>query len=460
MAVRSGAGTGVIVSLVVFVLTTVFLLILSIIFYAGKTQALEQRQAAIDDLAKYVKGPQRASDLYKGFEREAGANAQTVSQYLNKRYENAMRFFNGEVGTELEQVKAEFSRHGVGDDDTVRGVLESTRRQLRQAEVRIEGQDQQIQDRDDELNEKQAQIDQMKENHEREMEQATREIQVYREYAQTYGNDVVEAIEDMNARVERCEDQRRMEVDDLQEELDGVNQELVLMRARVDEYEAIFDKIRTKATRPDLLVDGQIIDVDPGQEQVYINRGKKDRIVLGMTFEVYDDAASIRVDERTGVLPRGKASLQVVKVADGTATCKLTRTVPGRPVVRNNVIANAIYDPDYRFKFMIHGKFDVDGDGRATKEEADHLASLVIKWGGEIVEGDELPGDLDFLVLGQMPPMPAALPANATDAQTRVWVEKRAARLRYEELFKRASEAQIPVLNANRFFVLIGRTNR
>ena len=44
----------------------------------------------------------------------------------------------------------------------------------------------------------------------------------------------------------------------------------------------------------------------------------------------------------TGALPRGKSSLQVVKVGDATSTCKLTRSVPGRPIVRNNVIANAI----------------------------------------------------------------------------------------------------------------------
>lgn len=54
MAVRTGAGTGVIVSLVVFVLTTVFLLVLTIVFYAGKTKEAEARAAADQALAKYV----------------------------------------------------------------------------------------------------------------------------------------------------------------------------------------------------------------------------------------------------------------------------------------------------------------------------------------------------------------------------------------------------------------------
>ncbi len=42
MAIRSNAGTGVIVSLVVFVLATVFLLVLSIVFYASGREQAEQ----------------------------------------------------------------------------------------------------------------------------------------------------------------------------------------------------------------------------------------------------------------------------------------------------------------------------------------------------------------------------------------------------------------------------------
>ena len=44
----------------------------------------------------------------------------------------------------------------------------------------------------------------------------------------------------------------------------------------------------------------------------------------------------------TGSLPRGKASLQVIQVRDTTSKCLITRAVPGRPVVRTDVIANAV----------------------------------------------------------------------------------------------------------------------
>jgi hypothetical protein len=129
-------------------------------------------------------------------------------------------------------------------------------------------------------------------------------------------------------------------------------------------------------------------------------------------------------------------------------------------VVKGDVIANAVYDPAYKFKFLIHGKFDVDGDGKPSETEAEYLRSLVIEWGGTVVTGEEIPGDLDFLVLGVEPPNPPPPPANASDVVVSDFIKKRQAHDTYVNLYKQAREAQIPVLNANRFFILIGHTDR
>ena len=77
-----------------------------------------------------------------------------------------------------------------------------------------------------------------------------------------------------------------------------------------------------------------------------------------------------------------------------------------------------------------------------------------------VVTGEELPGNLDFLVLGDEPPMPGILSPQANEDQIARWVEKRRAHETYGRLFRQATEAQIPVLNANRFFILTGSTNR
>ena len=204
-------------------------------------------------------------------------------------------------------------------------------------------------------------------------------------------------------------------------------------------------------------MDGEVLESTGSGTEVFINRGKDNRIVLGMRFEVYDDSgALLRVNRQTGDLPRGKATVQVVKIGATTSTCKIIRSIPGRPVVRNDVIANAIYDPDYKFKFMIHGKFDVNRDGRATDEEADYLRSLVLEWGGQSVTGNSVPGDLDFLVLGVTPPPPPNLPPNPTAVVIDNWERLHRERSLYVDLLTDAQNSRIPVLNANRFLILTG----
>ena len=62
MAIRSGAGTGVIVSLVVFVLATVFLLVLSIIFYANNRKQEVFVADAEDSLKVFARASERGND--------------------------------------------------------------------------------------------------------------------------------------------------------------------------------------------------------------------------------------------------------------------------------------------------------------------------------------------------------------------------------------------------------------
>jgi hypothetical protein len=197
-----------------------------------------------------------------------------------------------------------------------------------------------------------------------------------------------------------------------------------------------------------------------GAGDVFIDIGKNNRVPLGITFEVYDDEKALRPDKETGLMPRGKATLQVSRPSATTSTCKVIRAVPGRPIVKGDVVANAIFDPNFKYKFLIHGIFDVDGDGKATEAEADYLRNLVVDWGGTVVRGEELPGDLDFLVLGEEPPLPPPLRPNSTELEQRVFIDRKAAREKYLQLREQATQAQIPLLNSNRFLILIGHVVR
>ncbi len=460
MAVRSGAGTGVIVSLVVFVMTTVFLLVLTIVFYAGRAEAQEERADAVAALSDYVRPQQRNQDLFRGFEAAAAQRNESVAQYLHGRIEAIMQYVDGDPTATIDRLQGRLSRFGVDDSGVVANVLQDVHRQRNQSRDEVSSLQGQMERLNNQLDEARAQADRMRESHRAELQGVQDQIAGYRAAADEYRSELEATKRAMNESVDRLHDQYEDRIANLERDADDLHRERVLLMSRVEDLQERLSADRIRAQDPSTLVDGRVIDASGASDQVFIDRGRQHRIVLGMTFEVYDDAAMIRPSEETGELPRGKASLQVVRVGDTTSTAKIIRSVPGRPVVRNDVIANAVYDPNYQFKFYVHGLFDIDGDGRATEAERDYIENLIVDWGGTVVHGDTLPGDLDFLVLGEQPREPAPLRQGASDREMRDWLERRRALERYEQLFRQAREAQIPVLNANRFFILIGHTQR
>ena len=83
MAARTEAGTGVVVSLVVFVLSTIFLLVLTIVFYARQSKEIQAAVAAEESLATYVTREQRNRAEIKALEGRANPAAwQSVVRLL------------------------------------------------------------------------------------------------------------------------------------------------------------------------------------------------------------------------------------------------------------------------------------------------------------------------------------------------------------------------------------------
>lgn len=461
MATRSTAGTGVVVSLVVFVLCTVFLLVLTIVFYTGQTKAEQDFQKSNATLTRYVSKDLRNLQSIKAILDEVKiSHGESVVRFLQLKQEDIMQYVAGNRTASLNSVKDQFKRLGVSDESSVRDALQQQGRDLRSRQSEIDGLKTQLAARDSEIRGLEARTKQIQDDHQNELNAVIGKIAAYEQAAKDYRDELNDVKGKYYGNVERLKAGYDNEIARLENEKDSLFQERIILKERLDEIQSIFSKDRLKSKNPALLVDGTILD-SAGSNEVYINRGKAHRIVLGMTFEVYDNEAALAdVDQLTGQLPRGKASLQVVQVRSTTSKCKITRSITGRPVVRHDVIANAVYDPDYIFKFLVHGKFDVDGDSKPTETEADFLRSLIVNWGGEVVTGEQLPGDLDFLVLGVEPREPMPPRPDATEFELDSWVQKRRAHERYHALFRQASEAQIPVLNSNRFFILIGYTDR
>jgi len=455
MATRAGSGSGMLVSLVVFVVATVALLVVSIVLYADASSAKQARDTAEAELANIITAEERSRDVVRAMLAEAGGR-QSLFAEMTAQSQAIATFVAGNPNASLDQMRRDL---GIDGDDTVRATLNDTRGEARRLGQELESARSNAASANAEVQTLEDRIAAMQQEHERSLAASQATIADYAASVDSLRqrtDDAVAQISDTRDRIEARYSQR---VRDLERQIDQLNEDNAVLRTRVGELDKKVNEVRPKPQSPAELVDGEIIDVVGGERQVFLNLGRSDRIVPGITFEVYSDARGISPDPATGRYPRGKASIQVIKVGDVTSTARIVRD-SASPVIPGDVVANAVFDPDTEFKFLIFGKFDVDGDGRATTAEAEFLAQQVRDWGGIVVAGDELTGDLDFLVLGVQPPQPGPLPPNATAQQIEARLEAQDAYDRYDRLFRRATEAQIPVLNANRFEVLTGTVQR
>ena len=456
MARSSGAGTGVIVALVVSVVCNLGLLTITFMMYSGKAEALENEAQIEAEMSAFVTNAER-TDAFERVMDAAKQERKSLYSLLESRRQGIASFVAGNPNAGLAEMQTGL---GLAAGDVARNAMTDLRRQLAAGGNEISSLERQLADAQSDNQQLRDRVAQTEDMGDERVAQVTDEFDGYKTAAQRYQQEVedaVSAIEESRARLDR---DYRNRIAGLQEQLDKANEDNSVFRAQIEELRRKTESYRVKPQSPAELVDGRVISVPGSGGQIFVDLGRNDRVVPGMTFEVYEDAASIRADPRTGEYVRGKASVEIIRVGTDTSAARITREIPGRPVVKDDVIANAVFNPDYRFKFLVHGLFDVNNDGTPSVADADYVRRRVIEWGGELVEGDELTGDLDFLVLGQQPPMAAPLPPDAGDAEFRAFLQQREARERYDRLFDQASRAQIPVLNWNRFETLTGMTAR
>ncbi|MEM9166792.1 MAG: hypothetical protein AAGB48_07175 [Planctomycetota bacterium] len=203
------------------------------------------------------------------------------------------------------------------------------------------------------------------------------------------------------------------------------------------------------------LVDGTVVNTNPNEQEVFISLGRRQNVILGMTFAVYSDRSQIRPDAQTGEYPRGKAAIEVINVGETSSRCRILTERTGNPIVAGDVIANAVYDPDKQYRFLVAGNFDSNGDRQRTPAEREEIIALIEDWGGIAV--DAFTGDVDFLVLGASPVLPPEPGVNSPIAIVEQFIRKEAELNRYNELLDQARRTSVPVLNENRLYTLIGR---
>ena len=264
---------------------------------------------------------------------------------------------------------------------------------------------------------------------------------------------VDETIDANNGRVNTIRRERADSEASMQSRIGQLQEESLRLQGQLNQLRESQVSATLLPTDEYALVDGRIIGADPAQNAVFIDLGRNDRMVLGMSFEVYSNAAAIRPDEE-GAYPPGKATIEVIRINEGSSVARIVRESRGNPLVEGDVLANAVYDPTKVYHFVVYGNFDTDGDRTARPEEQTAIKGIISQWGGVVDE--DLSGRTDFLVLGDRPILPPQPPVNAPAAIITEFIRKSRVADEYDRLFDAAVRASIPILNQNRLFTLTG----
>jgi len=451
MASRTSASVGMLVSLATLGLLSLVLFVLTVVF-AANTNRLTKENRLMEENYRLAVAPSERDDRWEELKRLAGGR-QGVVRYLDASLSATMQKVSGSRRETLEGLTEKIEQRFGPDAPPLLNIIEKKDGEL--ASVRQELAAKQ-RDLDAALADLQATNDRMKrteEEHRDTIAALNAEIDGYKAELDSYRESVTGAQEWMRGEVDQIRTQLSGTIAELEAQNSRLANENAILKEQLAKFRAGPADETLKPSPEETLADGSIVGVNPGARQVYISRGRNDRVVQGMSFEVYSQGTSIARDAE-GNYPPGKATIEVIRIEEKSSLCRIIREVKGNIIIEGDVIANALYDPRKKYKFVVFGSFDTNADNIATPQEAADIKAVIDNWGGLVT--DDLGGDTDFLVLGERPVLPPEPKSDSPPELISRYLHLKRDVQRYDELFAAAQRTSIPVLNQNRLMTLTG----
>ncbi|MHB1158664.1 MAG: hypothetical protein ACYC26_17715 [Phycisphaerales bacterium] len=474
MATRSSGVSGAIYGLVIFVFLFVIALAMAILFYAQRSKTQEQLTTSTKQLTEYISAQEEATEAYHAVKQEAAEKHNSVSVFgqMLADTQTLKRWIAG-ADKPIDQIKSErdttAQAAGFKAEDgsstlammtDLKGQVDAAREQITKLNKDLGDRSNMVKRLNDQFNAAQKGITQERDTLAAQLKDRTTQFDKATADYET-------ARKQLLADLDKARADAKQQVVDLQATINTLQTEIDKKDGRIRELAGVIQKNRLSAPDLTLEPDGKILDVVAQDNLVYINLGRDDHLILGMTFEVFDENAGIRTQvEPNGQTTQvgGKASIEVVRFGESgkTAACRIVRNAYGRPVVPGDLISNIVYDRNRVFRFFVFGDFDLDHNGQSTAADRERVLSLIQQWGGQVISTDQMPVDTDFLVLGMEPAFPQAPPDDPppTEDDVKRFLEAKKKYKQYSELSGQARELSIPILNQNRFLTLIGYYDR
>jgi hypothetical protein len=456
MAGRTSGSFGMIATLTVTSLAALGFFVAFVVFYGKHSSALQKVQQAQQDQADVVRPDERNRDDVRNLIEEAKrAGGKSLVGYMVESQEAMMARVTGSRRDRPSDFANKLREVPGADSSSLLALLASQRGQIESLESRLAQADEARKAAIANQQAEVARVATIEASHRSTVAALTSQIGQFRDEIESYRR----GTDDYKKRVDAELDKVKQAAAEEERRLQNMVQSLTESKLILENQLASLRGSRTQGVvRPDdefALVDAEVIGVEPGTRQVFLSIGRRNNVVLGMTFAVYANAAAIRPDA-DGNYPRGKATIEVINVGETSSTARITSEVRGNPVVKGDVVANAVFDPNKKYKFVIFGNFDANRDGLATELERADIAAMITAWGGTII--DDLTGDADFLVLGAAPLSPVR-PSSDAPLEVVLEFQRREREVqRYRDLERQAMATSVPILNENRLYTLIGKT--
>lgn len=445
-----GAGSGLVWALVIFGAGFVISLLLAIVFWAQLSGARQVAESAQADLSQFANANERNNPALTA--RASGQT--TVVGALAEENRALKEMIAGDGELALDAIAAQ-KADLVGNLAFTRGVqslqadITSLNQQIEQARRAIEAQTARAAAAVEAQEALSQQYQQSVQQLEQQITQLNNDLAAHR----GAGDRMVATATDQITTVRREKDNR---IAQLQVELGQVTSERDRLREMLNDITRV-GVDGGKITQPD----GEITSVLSEENQVFINRGQNDRILLGMTFEIFErgDLVELGEGDISNTQLRGKATIEVIDVRPTTSLARIVRLPRGSSISVGDQLVNLVYDPQATYKFFVYGDYDIDRSGQPQITDRRRIENMITRWGGTLAPG--LSYDVDFLILGSEPPLPEALPPGVIDpvriAQN---VEAQRNYETYQQLVGEARDMGIPILNQNRFLALVGYYQR